>query len=134
MYSVIMIPLFLNSIKAGFPSPANDYIESDLDFNKYLITNKPATYAVRAQGDSMVNSGIFPGDIMIIDRSITAKPNDIIIASIDKEFTVKRLIKRGSDFFLSPENPVYSEIKVSGREDFQIWGVVTFVIHCLRGG
>ena len=129
-----MIPLYLNTIKAGFPSPATDYIESDLDFNKYLITNRAATYAVRAQGDSMINAGIFPGDIMIIDRSITAKSNDIIIASLDKEFTVKRFIKNSNGFFLYPENPDYPVIEVTKSDDFVIWGVVTYTIHkFLRG-
>jgi len=123
----------MNTIKAGFPSPATDYIESDLDFNKYLVHNKAATYAVRAQGDSMINAGILPGDIMIIDRSITPKSNDIIIASLDKEFTVKRFIKKGNDFFLYPENPNYPIIDITTSDDFIIWGVVTFTIHNFRG-
>lgn len=129
MYSINMIPLFLNTIKAGFPSPASDYIESDLDFNKYLINNRAATYAVRVQGDSMINIGIYPDDIMIIDRSITAKSNDIIIASLDKEFTVKRFIKKGNGFFLYPENKHYPVIEVTNSDDFIIWGVVTYTIH-----
>lgn len=127
-----MIPLFLNTIKAGFPSPANDYIESDLDFNSLLVKNKAATYAVRAQGDSMINIGIYPGDIMIIDRSITAKSNDIIIASLDKEFTVKRFIKNCNGFFLYPENPLYPIIEISKMDDFMIWGVVTHTIHSFK--
>lgn len=133
MYSKIMIPLFLNSIKAGFPSPATDYIESELDFNQLLIKNRAATYAVRAEGDSMINAGIFPGDIMIIDRSVTAKPNDIIIASLDKEFTVKRLIKKDKRFFLLPENSSYPEIEIKESDDFMVWGVVTYTIHNFRG-
>ncbi|MBN2618602.1 MAG: translesion error-prone DNA polymerase V autoproteolytic subunit [Spirochaetales bacterium] len=133
MYSKNMIPLFFNTITAGFPSPATDYIESELDFNKFLVQNKAATFAARAQGDSMINAGIFPGDIIIIDRSITPKSNDIIIASLDKEFTVKRLIKNGNRIFLHPENSSYEDIEVFIDSDFQVWGVVTFTIHKLYG-
>jgi len=128
-----MIPLFINPVKAGFPSPANDYIESDLDFNAYLIKNKPATFAVKAQGDSMINAGIFPGDILITDRSITAKSNDIIIASLDKEFTVKRFIKNSTGLFLYPENRDFPIIEITNSSDFQIWGVVTYTIHSFLG-
>lgn len=124
-----MIPLFNSFIKAGFPSPATDYIESELDFNEYLVSNKSATYAVRAQGDSMINAGIFPGDILIVDRSITPKSNDIIIASLDKEFTVKRFIKNRDGVFLYPANQEFPIIKLSEQSDFMIWGVVTFNIH-----
>ncbi len=127
-----MIPLFMNPIKAGFPSPATDYIESELDFNTYLINNKSATYAARAQGDSMIDAGIFPDDLLIIDRSITAKSNDIIIASIDKEFTVKRFIKNNTGIFLYPENPNYPIIPITEDCEFTIWGVVTFNIHSLN--
>ncbi len=129
-----MIPLFIDPIKAGFPSPATDYIESDLDFNTFLIKNKSATYAARAQGDSMVGAGIYPGDILIIDRSIEPKSNDIIIASIDKEFTVKRFIKKSGEFFLYPENPDYPVIQITKSTDFQVWGVVTYTIHKTHRG
>ncbi len=126
-----MIPLVESPIKAGFPSPASDYIESELDFNTFLVKNKPATYAIRVQGDSMINAGIFPGDILIIDRSITPKSNDIIIASLDNEFTVKRYIKEKAGFFLYPENPEYPVIELTKGTDFRVWGVVTFTIHSL---
>lgn len=128
-----MIPLFLNPVKAGFPSPATDYIESDLDFNKLFIKNRPATFVVKAQGESMINSGIYPGDLLIVDRSIIAKSNDIIIASIDKEFTVKRFIKSDSGIFLYPENPDYEVIPITNESDFQVWGVVTYTIHSTQG-
>lgn len=129
-----MIPLFINPVQAGFPSPATDYIESELDFNSYLINNKPATFAVRAQGDSMINIGIFPGDILITDRSITPRSNDIIIASLNKEFTVKRLIKKSSGIFLYPENKDYPILEINKESDFQIWGVVTYTIHSFLKG
>ncbi|MGL1890782.1 MAG: translesion error-prone DNA polymerase V autoproteolytic subunit [Spirochaetaceae bacterium] len=124
-----MIPLLNTPINAGFPSPANDYIESELDFNTYLIKNRSATYALKVQGDSMINAGIFPGDILIVDRSMTPKSNDIIIASIDKEFTVKRFIKNSKGFFLYPENQDYPIIELNREEDFTMWGVVTYTIH-----
>lgn len=124
-----MIPLIESPIKAGFPSPANDYIEAELDFNTFLVKNRPATYALRVQGDSMINAGIFNGDILIIDRSITPKSNDIIIASLDNEFTVKRYIIENKKFFLYPENPEYPVIEITKDSNFQIWGIVTFTIH-----
>jgi len=124
-----MIPLIENPIKAGFPSPANDYIESELDFNTFLVKNKPATYALRVKGDSMINAGIFSGDILITDRSIEPKSNDIIIASLDNEFTVKRYIIKNKEFFLYPENSEYPVIKITRESNFQIWGTVTFTIH-----
>ena len=127
-----MIPLFLNSIRAGFPSPAADYIESDLDFNNYLIKNRSATFAAKVDGDSMINAGISPGDILVIDRSITPKSNDIIIASFDKEFTVKRFIKKDKRFFLYPENNAYPVTEITKQSDFEIWGVVTYVIKPCR--
>lgn len=124
-----MIPLFNTNINAGFPSPATDYIESDLDFNEFLIHNKTATYALRAKGDSMINAGIHSGDILIVDRSITAKSDNIVIASLYGDFTVKRFLVEKSQCYLVPENPNYQTTKIEKSMDFSIWGVVTYVIH-----
>jgi len=101
----LKLPLFLSSVKAGFPSPADDFVETRLDLNEYLIDHPEATFFVRVSGDSMIRAGIHTGDILIVDRSLEPKNNDIVIAIIDGEFTVKRLKKYGDRVFLVPENP-----------------------------
>ena len=123
------LDLFLNPVAAGFPSPASDYIDKSIDLNEILIKNKPATFLVRALGDSMINSGIFPGDILIIDKSITPTNKNIVIAILNGEFTVKRLIKEKNKIILRPENSKYKDFEIKEDDDFKIWGVVTFVIH-----
>ena len=121
--------LFLNPVSAGFPSPASDYIDKSIDLNEILIKNKPATFLVRALGDSMVNCGIFPGDILIVDKSITPNHKNIVIAILNGEFTVKRFIKEKEKIILRPENNKYKDFEIKSEDDFKIWGVVTFVIH-----
>lgn len=126
------IPLFLARISAGFPSPADDYIEESLDLNKYLIKKPAATFMVKVKGDSMSGAGIENGDLLIIDRSITAKHNSIVVAMLNGAFTVKRLIKRGGATFLKPENQKYKEIMIEESHDFEVWGVVAHVIKNFR--
>lgn len=125
----INIPLFLNTVKAGFPSPADDYIESKIDFNDYLIKHPAATFCVRVSGDSMINASINNGDILIVDRSITPSSNKIIVAIVNGEFTIKRFVKLYGRLFLLPDNPAYKPIEILPEIDFEIWGVVTHVIH-----
>jgi len=127
----LKLPLFLSSVKAGFPSPADDFVETRLDLNEYLIDHPEATFFVRVSGDSMIRAGIHTGDILIVDRSLEPKNNDIVIAIIDGEFTVKRLKKYGDRVFLVPENPNYKLIEIKPESDFLIWGVVKYVIHAL---
>ena len=117
------------SVSAGFPSPAENYTEGELDLNKYLVKNPPATFFVRVAGDSMIDAGIFPNDILIVDKSIEVKNNDIIIAVVNGEFTVKRFINNGKTVKLKPENPLYKSIIIHDKMDFEIWGRVTSVIH-----
>jgi len=127
---MIIIPLYLSTIKAGFPSPADDFLDKSLDLNEYLIPHPAATFMVKVSGDSMINAGIFPGDTLIVDKSLEPKNKNIVIGVIDNEFTVKRYIKNSAGEFLYPENPNYKSIKLI--EGNQIWGVVTYVIHgCL---
>ena len=130
------IPLYLESIKAGFPSPADDYIEKRLDLNKFLIKNPPATFFVKVEGNSMEMANIYKGDILIIDKSLTPKNNDIIIANINGEFTVKRLKIKDNDIYLMAESHsfknTFSEIKIDPTWDFDIFGVVTYIIHKAR--
>lgn len=127
--SSINCPFFLSAVEAGFPSPAEDYIEGNLDLNKHLIKHPAATFFVRVSGDSMINAGIYPGDILIIDRSLEATDKKIVIAVIDGELTVKRLRYKDKLVFLEPENDVYRPIEITKEMFFEVWGVVTNVIH-----
>lgn len=123
------IPLYSCSVKAGFPSPADDYVEARLDLNEHLIKHPSATFFVRASGDSMMNAGIHPGDILVVDRSIEASHGRIVIAAIDGELTVKRLHRQRGEIQLLAENPLYAPIYIREEADLVIWGVVTNVIH-----
>jgi DNA polymerase V len=125
------LPYFMQSVSAGFPSPAEDYVEGNLDLNNHLIKNPASTFFVRVAGDSMVNAGIFSGDILIVDRSLIPKHNNVIIAIVDNELTVKRLLLEGDDIILAPENNEYNSLKITGDISFSVWGVVRNVIHSL---
>lgn len=123
------LPLFNTSISAGFPSPADDFIDKKLDLNEYLIRNKPATFLLKVSGNSMVNAGIYDGDILVVDRSMDPADGRIVIGIIDGEFTVKRIIKKGGTFYLHAENDDFKPIEITEEMDFKIWGIVTFAIH-----
>jgi len=125
------LPLYGTKVSAGFPSPADDFLEGSLNLSEYLIKNPPATFFVRVTGDSMINAGLFPNDILVVDRSLPANDNKIVIAALNGELTVKRLKKKDGQVFLMPENPNYKPIKVMEHQDLQIWGVVTNVIHAV---
>ena len=124
-------PLFLASVPTGFPSPADDYIEQKLDLNAYLIKHPAATFFVRVSGDSMVGVGIHSGDILIVDRALEPASSSVVIARLDGELTVKQLRKQNGKFFLGAENRSYETIEAGEETDFEIWGVVTNVIHSL---
>ncbi|MFH1049623.1 MAG: translesion error-prone DNA polymerase V autoproteolytic subunit [bacterium] len=126
---IVELPIFLESVSAGFPSPAEDYMEGKLDLNKYLIKNQSATFFVRVTGDSMVNAGIYSGDILIVDRSLNPKDGSIVIAVIDSELLVKRMQYIKNKIYLTPENPKFEPIEITGEMNFEVWGVVTTVIH-----
>ncbi len=121
--------LVISSIAAGFPSPAEDYIDKRIDLNEHLINNPAATFMVRVEGMSMVDCGINEGDVLLVDRALTAKDKDIILAVVDGEFTVKRLRKYSNRIELVPENSSYPTIYITEGIEFQVWGVVTYVIH-----
>ncbi len=126
------VPMIGAVVPAGFPSPAQDYIEDVLDLNELLIQHPAATYFVRVEGYSMLNAGIYPEDILIVDRSLDAVNGKIVIAVVDGEFTVKRLrIDKNGVCFLMPENADYEPVRIHEGMDFSIWGVVTNVIHKL---
>ena len=125
----ISIPLFTSPVKAGFPSPAEDFIEETLDLNKYLIKHPAATFFVKVEGDSMIDANIFKNDILIIDRSLSPQDKKIVIAILNGEFTVKRIRILKNKIYLQPENKNYSQIEIPPNSDFEIWGVVTHIIH-----
>nr|WP_027186126.1 translesion error-prone DNA polymerase V autoproteolytic subunit [Desulfovibrio inopinatus] len=122
-------PLFLATVPAGFPSPADDYIDRKLDLNEYLVTHPAATFFVRVYGDSMVDANITTGDILIVDRAIEPTSGRIVIAILDGELTVKRLLKKNGRLFLVPENSLFSRVEITPELDFEIWGVVTYIIY-----
>ena len=123
------LPLYLSPVQAGFPSPADDYMEEKLDLHKHLVKNESATFFLRASGNSMEGAGIFDGDLLVVDRSIEATHNRIVIAALDGELTVKRLIRQRGKVYLAPENPEYPKFDITNREYVHIWGVVTYVVH-----
>jgi DNA polymerase V len=127
--TVLPLPLSDANVPAGFPSPAEGYLDKSLDLNEFLIAHPAATFFVRVAGDSMRDAGILSGDILIVDRSLTPSDNKIVVAIINSEFTVKRLRLGEGRISLVPENPSYPILDVKEGTDFQIWGVVTYVIH-----
>ncbi len=124
-------PLFEAKVPAGFPSPAADYEQDKLDLNKYLINNPAATYFVRVSGDSMEGAGIHHEDLLIVDRSLEPRDKNIVIAAVNGELTVKRIRMRNKRVILEPENSNYASREISEDSEFEIWGVVTNVIHKL---
>lgn len=123
------LPYYEAGIPAGFPSPAADEMEKPLDLHELLVQHPAATFFVRVQGDSMQGAGIFSGDILVVDRSLIAHNHSIVVALLNGEFTVKRLKIEKEGIRLIAENPTYPSIRVSENSDFQVWGVVTYVIH-----
>ena len=124
-------PLLLCPVPAGWPSPAEDYIEDTLDLHKYAVRNGAATFFLRASGDSMIGAGIHDGDILVVDRSLSPTSGKVVIAAVDGELTVKRLLKKGMRLLLVPENTDYDTIDITAHESTTIWGVVTFALHSL---
>jgi len=124
-------PLYPNQCQAGFPANIDDLPAEDLDLAEYIVKNPCATFFVRATGDSMIDAGIFADDLLVVDRSAEAETNDIVIAVINNEFTVKRLAKNGKKIELRSENPDYPSISIPEGTELQIWGVVKFAIHAV---
>ncbi len=125
-------PLFSSHVPAGFPSPADDYVEGSLDLNEHLIEHREATFFVRVQGHSMIGAGIIDGDLLVVDRALEARDGDIVIAVIDGELTLKRLYKRQGIVRLVPENPRFQPIEFQEGQELTLWGVVTSVVHRFR--
>ncbi|MGA8163563.1 MAG: translesion error-prone DNA polymerase V autoproteolytic subunit [Waddliaceae bacterium] len=126
------IPAFLSRVQAGFPSPAEDYMENRLDLNDLVIQHPAATFFVRVEGESMADANIHSGDILVVDRALEASNGKIVVAVINGEFTVKRFTINSGGAYLVPENPRYPTLKIEPDSDFHVWGVVTYVIHKAR--
>ncbi|RKS87557.1 SOS response UmuD protein [Orbus hercynius] len=126
------LPLVDTPVRAGFPSPADDYLEAKLDLTEHLVKHPSATYYIKAIGDSMVDCGIFSGDLLIVDRSLAPQIDDIVIAAIDGELTCKRLGLIKGQYHLLSGNALYPPIALVGKE-VHIWGIVIHAIHSLRG-
>ncbi|WP_288399478.1 translesion error-prone DNA polymerase V autoproteolytic subunit [uncultured Acinetobacter sp.] len=128
----LSIPYAIEKISAGFPSPAQDYIDKRLDMNEHLIKNECATFIVKVGSLSMLNAGIDIDDELIVDRSLDAKHQDIVVALIENDFTVKRLMIDESGRWLKAENPDYKNIYFNEGQELVIWGVVTFILKNAR--
>lgn len=122
-------PLLAQSVPAGFPNPANDHIEREINLNEELIDHPAATFFVRVEGNSMIGAGIHTGDTLIVDKAIEAISGKIVIAVVDGEFTVKRLVKKGSQVILRAEAEGIPDLVIRSEQQVEIWGVVTYVIH-----
>ncbi len=125
----LQLPFYSSRVQAGFPSPADDYIERYLDLNEEFIKHPAATFILRATGESMLDAGIFPGDMLLVDRSIEPVDGKIVIAALDGELTVKRLSKQKGVVQLLPANPKFQPIDITEEIDLVIWGVVILVLH-----
>jgi len=126
--SKIKIPFMKGGVSAGFPSPAADFMENNIDLNKELSENPLATFYIKVKGNSMINAGINDKDVLVVDRSIEPRNNAIAICFIDGEFTVKRIQVAQDCLYWRPENPNYQPIKVTEENQLIIWGMVTYVI------
>ena len=125
------IDLFSYRIPAGFPSPAEDFLEKSLDLNEYLVKNKPATFLIKVTGNSMQNAGIFDGDVLVVDRSIEPTDGRVILGVLNGEFTVKRISIIKGKLSLMPANDDFKPIDITPEMDFKVWGVITFSLHKL---
>ncbi len=126
----LTIPYAFSCIYAGFPSPAEDCGYNQIDLNAYLIKHPASTFFVRVAGDSMIEKGIFPGDILVVDKSLEVKNGSIIVANLNKEFTLKEF-RQDADkkIHLIPANKNYKNIEIKMEDEFEVWGVVTNTIH-----
>lgn len=133
--TVLELPFADGGIKAGFPSPAQDYLTDAIDLNRDIIKHKESTFYARVSGDSMKDAGISDGDIVVVDKALDARDGDFVVAFIDGDFTIKqfKLDKSGESGWLVPYNSDYSPIKVTADNDFLIWGVITFTIKRMHG-
>ncbi|AIZ65533.1 umuDC operon-like protein (plasmid) [Hymenobacter sp. DG25B] len=131
-----LLPYFSCLVPAGFPSPANDHVEVGglFDLNRLLLRHPDATYLVRVSGESMAGAEIHAGDLLAVDKHLEADHNHVVVAVVEGEVTVKRLVRKGQIWWLMPENPAYSPYEITDPDGLRIWGVVTHVVHELVPG
>ena len=128
----LVLPFHLQKVGAGFPSPATDFVEDDIDLNSHLIKNIPSTFLIRVQGKSMNNIGILDGDLLVVDKSLNPKNFSTVIANINEELVVKSFIKKQNQTFLTSGSKKFEDkINLDENPEIFIWGVVTYVIHAL---
>lgn len=125
----LLLPLAAHRVPAGFPSPATDYLEDGLDLNAYLVQHPAATFLFSVQGHSMQGAGILDGDKVVVDRAVDARHGHIVVATVDGEFTLKRLYQRHNRVELHPDNPAFPPILFTGGTQLQVWGVVVGVVR-----
>ena len=126
----LTVPFYLHKAGAGFPSPATDYIEEDVDLNVHLIKNVPATFIIRVQGKSMTDVGIYDGDLLVVDRSLDPKNFSTVVANVHDELVVKNFVKsKDQNFLSSGSKKIEDKIIINQDSDIFIWGVLTYVIH-----
>ena len=129
----LLLPFHLNKVGAGFPSPATDYVEDDIDLNTHLIKNAPSTFLIRVQGKSMSLIGIHDGDLLVVDRSLNPKNFSTVIANVSEELVVKTFVREKNQSFLtSGSNKIKDKINLTENPEIFIWGVVTYTIHALQ--
>ena len=129
----LLLPFHLHKVGAGFPSPATDYVEGDIDLNAHLIKNIPSTFLIRVQGKSMNDTGVHDGDLLIVDRSLNPKNLSTVIANVNEELVVKNFIKeKDQPFLISGSKKSKDKIRLNENPEVFIWGVVTYVIHALQ--
>jgi len=126
---VISLPLYLDRISAGFPSPADDYIDAELDLNRYMIRNPPDTFMVRVTNDALAGAGILDGDVLIVDRSIGPRHGMIVVTVVNGEMCVRRLNRKSGHWVLDPENKDFQPLRIRPGQDLDIWGVVTGMVR-----
>ncbi|KAA5548358.1 LexA family protein [Adhaeribacter rhizoryzae] len=129
--SSLLLPLYGSRISAGFPSPAEDYLELRISIGELITSNPTSTFFVQVHGDSMQDAKIYEGDILAVDRSVKAQSGDVVVAKVYNEFTVKRLIIKGQKYYLVPENKKYQPLVITEEMGFEVWGKVVTVLHKL---
>ncbi|PKV75796.1 LexA family protein [Pontibacter ramchanderi] len=130
---LLELPISQSYVAAGFPSPAEDYLEDKINLQQVLIRNPTATYLVRVRGESMRDARLHDGDILVVDRSLKPSHGHIIIGVVDGEFTVKRLLQKGPRLYLQPANELYPPVEITEEMDFKPWGVVVWSLHKVNG-
>lgn len=128
----LVLPLFDGLIPAGFPSPAEDYVEVPLDLNEFLVPNKPATFLMRVHGTSMQGAGILDGDLLVVDRAANPISGNVVVVALNGEYTVKRLRRTAEGVWLEPANPQFRPTRIASDEELHVFGVVKHSIHTLR--